>query len=53
MLKGVGRGPTKLGVVPLSDGASEVAAVGNGVTRVKVGDRIVQDAFIHAGLADR
>src|SRR5580693_9847913 len=41
VLKGGGRGPTKLGVVPLSDGAGEVAAIGDGVTRVKVGDRIV------------
>jgi NADPH:quinone reductase-like Zn-dependent oxidoreductase len=40
VLKGGGRGPTKLGVVPLSDGAGEVAAIGVGVTRVKVGDRI-------------
>src|SRR5271167_623359 len=40
VLKGGGRGPTKLGVVPLSDGAGEIAAVGDGVTRVKLGDRI-------------
>src|ERR1700680_1293519 len=40
VLKGGGRGPTKLGVVPLSDGAREVAAIGEGVTRVKIGDRI-------------
>ena len=40
VLKGGGRGPTKFGVVPLSDGAGEVAAVGDGVTRVKIGDRI-------------
>jgi len=40
VLKGGGRGPTKLGVVPLSDGAGEVAASGDGVTRVKIGDRI-------------
>jgi len=40
VLKGGGRGPTKLGVVPLSDGAGEVSAIGDGVTRVKVGDRI-------------
>jgi hypothetical protein len=41
VLKGGGRGPTKLGVVPLSDGAGEVAAVGARVTRVKIGDRII------------
>src|ERR1700724_2073225 len=40
VLKGGGRGPTKLGVVPHSDGAGEVAAIGDGVTRVKIGDRI-------------
>jgi hypothetical protein len=27
VLKGGGRGPTKIGVVPLSDGAGEVAAI--------------------------
>jgi alcohol dehydrogenase len=40
VLKGGGRGPTKNRVVPLSDGAGEVAVIGEGVTRVKVGDRI-------------
>jgi NADPH:quinone reductase-like Zn-dependent oxidoreductase len=35
-----GRGGVKANVVPLSDGAGEVAAVGPGVTRVKVGDRV-------------
>jgi alcohol dehydrogenase len=40
VLKGGGRGPTKIGVIPLSDGAGEVEAIGEGVTRVKVGDRI-------------
>jgi len=40
VLKGGGRGPTKLGVVPLSDGAGEVAAVRDGVARVKVGERV-------------
>src|SRR5260370_14704988 len=40
VIKGGGRGPTKLGVVPLSDGAGEVAAIGDGVRRVKIGDRI-------------
>jgi NADPH:quinone reductase-like Zn-dependent oxidoreductase len=27
-------------VIPLSDGAGEVAGIGDGVTRVKIGDRI-------------
>src|SRR5437868_14853376 len=40
VLKGGGRGPTKLGVVPLSDGAGEVEAIGEGVTRVKAGDQV-------------
>jgi NADPH:quinone reductase-like Zn-dependent oxidoreductase len=52
VLKGGGRGPTKLAVVPLSDGAGEVAALGDGVTRVKNGDRMPA-VFIRAGLADR
>ena len=52
VLKGGGRGPTKMGVVPLSDGAGEVAAIGEGVTRVKLGDRIA-GASIRAGSADR
>jgi NADPH:quinone reductase-like Zn-dependent oxidoreductase len=52
VVKGGGRGPTKLGVVPLSDGAGEVAAVGDGVTRVKLGDRSSAPS-IRAGLAAR
>src|SRR3989440_8357836 len=40
VLKGGGRGPTKIGVVPLSDGAGEVAEIGEGVTRAKISDRI-------------
>jgi NADPH:quinone reductase-like Zn-dependent oxidoreductase len=36
VLKGGGRGPTKIGVVPLSDGAGEVAGIGEGVTRVRI-----------------
>ena len=41
VLKGGGRGPTRLGIVPLSDGAGEVAAVGERVSRVAVGDRVI------------
>jgi NADPH:quinone reductase-like Zn-dependent oxidoreductase len=41
VLRGGGRGPTTLGVVPLSDGAGEVAAVGEGVTRFAAGDRVI------------
>jgi len=52
VLKGGGRGPTKIGVVPLSDGAGEVAAIGEGVTRVKMAIGLPV-AFIRAGLADR
>ena len=40
VLKGGGRGPTKPGIIPLSDGAGDAEAVGEGVTRVKIGDRI-------------
>src|SRR5258708_7685248 len=40
VLKGGGRGPTKLGVIPLSDGAGEVAGIGDEVMRVKIGHRI-------------
>ena len=39
VLKGGGRGPAKLGVVPLSDGAGKVAAIGDGVTLVVISGR--------------
>jgi hypothetical protein len=51
VLKGGGRGPTKLGVVPLSDGAGEVAAIGEAVTRVKSATGL-RGRFTRAGLAD-
>ena len=35
----------KFPVIPLSDGAGEVVAVGEGVTRVKVGDRVAGTFF--------
>ena len=52
VLKGGGRGPTKLGVVPLSDGTGEVAAIGDGVTRARwvTGSSAPS---IRAGSADR
>jgi len=40
VVDGVGRWKPPLGRVPLSDGAGIVAAVGSGVSRVKVGDRV-------------
>jgi NADPH:quinone reductase-like Zn-dependent oxidoreductase len=39
--KGVYNPKLKLPVIPLSDGAGEVAAVGEGATRFRVGDRVV------------
>src|SRR3954463_7475154 len=41
VLKGGGRGPTRLGVVPLSDGAGEVVGLGAGASRFAVGDRVI------------
>jgi NADPH:quinone reductase-like Zn-dependent oxidoreductase len=40
VLKGLYNKKLPLPAVPLSDGAGEVAAIGDGVTRVKVGDRV-------------
>src|SRR5438067_6465732 len=40
ILKGLYNKKLPLPLVPLSDGAGEVAAVGDGVTRVRVGDRV-------------
>lgn len=40
ILNGQYGGPTKKNGIPLSDGAGEVVAVGDSVTRAKVGDRV-------------
>ena len=52
VLKGGGRGPAKLGVIPLSDGAGDVEAVGEGVTRSRSVTGLPA-AFMRAGMAAR
>jgi NADPH:quinone reductase-like Zn-dependent oxidoreductase len=37
--------PVKTGVIPLSDAAGEIEAVGAGVTRFKAGDRVLNSFF--------
>src|SRR4051795_10582143 len=41
VLKGGGRGPTRHGVVPPSDGAGEVVGLGGGVSRFAIGDQVI------------
>lgn len=43
--RGLYGGKAKVGLVPVSDGAGEVTSVGPGVTRWKVGDRVVPTFF--------
>jgi NADPH:quinone reductase-like Zn-dependent oxidoreductase len=45
MVKGGYHTPAAGAFIPLSDGAGEVSAVGEGVTRVKVGDRVCPTFF--------
>jgi len=43
--KGTYMGPPRPNLIPVSDGAGEVVAVGEGVTRVKPGDRVAPTFF--------
>jgi NADPH:quinone reductase-like Zn-dependent oxidoreductase len=45
IVRGTYRMPVKENIIPLSDGAGEVVAVGPGVARVKVGDRVASCFF--------
>jgi NADPH:quinone reductase-like Zn-dependent oxidoreductase len=46
VLRGI-YGYTKFPVIPLSDGAGEVAAIGSGVTQFRTGDRVVSTFFVN------
>jgi len=46
VIKGV-YGYTKFPVIPLSDGAGEIAAIGPGVTQFKPGDRVTSTFFVN------
>ncbi len=44
-LRGYGRGTGELPLIPVSDGVGTVVSIGDGVTRVKVGDRVCPTYF--------
>ena len=44
-LRGYGRATGELPLIPVSDGVAEVLAIGDGVTRVSVGDRVCPTYF--------
>jgi NADPH:quinone reductase-like Zn-dependent oxidoreductase len=46
LMEGTYRLPATPGVIPLSDGVGEVIAVGRGVTRVAVGDRVSSTYYL-------
>jgi NADPH:quinone reductase-like Zn-dependent oxidoreductase len=52
VVEGRTRAPVKKGIVPLSDGAGEVAATGPAVTCVKVGDKVTS-VFLPSWIAGR
>jgi NADPH:quinone reductase-like Zn-dependent oxidoreductase len=45
IVRGTYRMPVRENVIPLSDGAGEVIEIGQGVTRIKVGDRVAGNFF--------
>src|SRR6202050_5211754 len=45
IVRGSYRMPVRDNIVPLSDGAGEVIAIGPGVSRVKIGDRVAGNFF--------
>ncbi len=44
-LRGYGRGTGELPLIPVSDGVGTVVSIGDGVTRLKVGDRVCPTYF--------
>ncbi len=53
LLTVTGKGGAKLPLIPFSDGAGEIVEIGDGVTRVKKGDRVCPIFFPAGSTADR